>query len=133
MYRAGQGFNMDVNRYIKYNDVDYYILYTARDNGKLVGNFGAYIFSSMHTQRREAMEDTLYLLPEYRKGMTGVHFVRFIEKDLIARGVMKATITVKSLRVGKFVEFLGYGLEAYQYSKELKETSNVLIQTTIAA
>lgn len=132
-HRVGEVFNVNVESYMKYSDVDYYILYTARDAGRLVGNFGAYIFTSMHTQRREATEDTLFLLPEYRKGLNSVRFVRFVENDLISRGVKKATISVKSTRVGKFCEFLGYNLEAYQYSRELEDKPNVLFQTARSA
>lgn len=132
-HRKGEVFNVNVESYIQYSDVDYYILYTARDNGKLVGNFGAYVFTSMHTQRKEASEDTLFLLPEYRKGLNSVHFVKFIENDMIERGVVKATISVKSIRVGKFLEYMGYELDAYQYSKELKEKSHVFLQTAKSA
>jgi hypothetical protein len=125
-YRHGQGFNMDVDRYIKYNDVDYYILYTARDNGKLVGNFGAYISTSMHTQQLEATEDTLFLLPEYRKGFNSVRFVKFAEDHLISRGVVEMSITTKSEAVGKFCEFLGYKLVGYHYSKPVEENQKLL-------
>lgn len=134
MYREGQGFNPDVEKYIKYNDIpDYYILYTARDGKKLIGNFGAYLSTSMHTQKLEGTEDTLFLLPEYRKGLNSVHFVRFVENDLVARGALELSITVKSERVRKFCEFLGYKLVAYQYSKEVEEHSNVLIKASLTA
>ena len=126
-YRHGHGFNVDVERYIKFNDIgDYYILYTARDAGKLVGNFGAYLSRSMHTQKLNATEDTLFLLPEYRRGFNSVNFVRFVEKDLISRGVNgEMSISVKSESVGRLCEFLGYKLVAYQYSKAVKSVKSV--------
>ena len=133
MYRDGQGFNPNVERYIKYNDVDYYILYTAREGGKLVGNFGVYLSICMHTQKLIATEDTLFLVPEYRKGLNAVHFVRFVEKDLISRGVTEMSISVKSPEVGKFCEFLGYKQVAHQYSKQVEDKYHVCIQSSIAA
>lgn len=132
MYREGQGFNMDVDRYIKYNDVGYYILYTARHSGKLVGNFGAYLSTSMHTKQIIATEDTLFLLPKYRKGFTSMRFIRFVETDLASRGAAEMSITVKSKDVGKLCEFVGYKLVAYQYSKSI-EDNYVLIRPTHAA
>lgn len=126
MYRNGQGFNMDVERYIKYNDVNYYTLYTARDGKKLVGNFGVYLSKSMHTKQIIATEDTLFLLPKYRKGFTSIRFIRFVEADLVSKGAVEMSITVKSKAVGKLCEFVGYKPVAYQYSKSI-EANYVLI------
>ena len=129
MYREGQGFKMDVDRYIKYNDIGYYILYTARHAGKLVGNFGAYISTSMHTQKMIATEDTLFFLSAYRKGFNSIRFIRFVESDLIARGAIEMSISVKSKDVGRLCEFVGYKLVAYQYSKAVEDKNYVFEQS----
>ena len=121
MYRNGQGFNMDVENYIKYNEVGFYILYTARDNGKMVGNCGMYVCKSMHTQKLIATDDTIFMMKEYRKGFNGVRFLRFVQQDLINRGVVEITMTIKSDRVRKLYETDGYKLVAYQYSKPIEE------------
>lgn len=132
-YRDGQGFNMDVDRYIKYNDVGYYILYTARHSGKLVGNFGVYVSTSMHTQKLIATEDTLFFLREHRKGFNSIRFIRFVENDLMARGVVEMSISVKSKDVGKLCEFMGYKLVAYQYSKAVEGNDYVFKHSAHAA
>ena len=64
LYQRGQIFNPDINRYIQSNEIGIYHLFTAREEGKLVGDIGCYITPSMHTQRLIAQEDTWYLLPE---------------------------------------------------------------------
>lgn len=120
MYRAGQGFNPNIKDYIGYNDVGFYILYTMRDNGKLVGNGGMYVTPSMHTQKLIATDDTVYVLPEYRKGYTAIKFLKFLEADLFKRGVVEISITIKSEKVRKLYEIYGYKLIAYHYVKDIE-------------
>jgi hypothetical protein len=120
LYEQGQVFNPDVSRYIKSNEIGIYHLFTAREEGKLVGDIGAYITPSMHTQKTIAQEDTWYLLPEYRKGRNAILFLRFAEDKLKEYGVEEIYTTTKTNRpTGKLMEYLGYKQIATQYHKEL--------------
>jgi hypothetical protein len=125
-YRHGQPFNVDVKRYEYFNSIGFYRLYTARVDGKLVGDAGMYVTPSMHTQVVIATEDTWFLLPEYRKGRNALRFHRFVEEELKKLGVVEINQTAKlSNGAGRILEYLGYEFVAKQYSKHLGEKQYV--------
>ena len=130
-FKWGHVFNPDKKRYQHYNEIGMYFLFTVRDEGRLVGDAGIYVTPSMHTSHLMASEDTWYLLPEYRKGLTAARFYRFIEKTLISMGVVEMMVsskyadisddTLKGERrkgVGRLMEYLGFKPIATQYFKE---------------
>lgn len=119
-YREGLGFNPDIALYLEYERIGYYHLFTARHDGKLVGDCGMYVRTSMHSQTTNASEDTIYLYPEYRKGGNGGRFLDFVENHLTQKmGVREITIDIKlsNVRVGKLMERRGYRPCSIQYSK----------------
>lgn len=119
-YRHGQELNMDKTRYLQYEDMGLYFMFTARDNGKLAGNLGIYVMPSMHTQKLVASEDTLFMLPEYRANGNAYKFCKYVEKDMEKRKVVEIVMTVKTVnKAWKFSERLGFKRIAYQYSKHL--------------
>ncbi|KIO48182.1 hypothetical protein SQ11_13570 [Nitrosospira sp. NpAV] len=68
-----------------------------------------YLDKSAHTQTLIATEDTLYLLPEARKGRVAQHFVRYVEDALRLLGVSEINISVKTVnKAGRFFRLLGY-------------------------
>lgn len=120
-YRHGQPFNPDKSRYIQYEDLGYFLLFTVRDEGKLVGNCTMYVLPSMHTQELVATEDTWYLLPDYRKSGIGVRLYKYVEKKLESLGVVEITMTAKeSNKSGKIMEGLGFEKVASEYAKQLR-------------
>ena len=128
MYRHGQQLNPDKQAYIEYNTNGYHQLYTIRDDGKMVGNCGMYITTSMHTGIKMAHEDTLFLHPDYRKGGIAYRFMKFVEKDLIDTfKVAEITSTVKLAKSNssRLMEALGYEFVAKEYSKQIPENMNV--------
>ena len=108
--RHGLELNPDYETFIRYERAGRYILFTLRDAaGVLVGNCAMYLDTSTHTQTLLATEDTLFLLPEARKGRTAMHFVSFIERSLHQLGAKEIHITVKKVnKAEKFFRFLGY-------------------------
>lgn len=108
--RHGLQLNPDYDAFIRYEQAGRYILFTLRDaEQRLVGNCAMYLDTSTHTQTLLATEDTLYLLPEARKGRTAMRFVGFIERALHQVGAKEIHITVKSVnKAEKFFRFLGY-------------------------
>lgn len=108
-HRHGMKLDPDYEVFSRYERAGRYVLFTLRHNGQLLGNCAMYLDKSTHTQTLIATEDTLYLLPEARKGRTAMRFVAFIEKALEQIGAKEICITVKTVNAaGKFFRALGY-------------------------
>jgi GNAT superfamily N-acetyltransferase len=68
-----------------------------------------YLDKSTHTQTIIATEDTLYLLPEARKGRVARQFVAYVESAMRQLGAREIHITVKTVnKAGRFFRMLGY-------------------------
>lgn len=125
MAAAGEIFAPSFDRYAQYGAM--YTVFTARDDGKLVGHCGMYLVASMHSQKLLATEDTWYLLPEYRKGRNAIHFYRFVEAEMRRRGAEKITMTAAPYNGAcRIMEYLGYKLDCYKYSLDLKVSDHLL-------
>jgi GNAT superfamily N-acetyltransferase len=108
-HRHGLPFNPDYAAFARYERAGRYVLLTLRADGKLSGNCAMYLDKSMHTQTIIATEDTLYLLPEVRKGRVARHFVAYIERAMRQLGAREIHITVKTVnKAGRFFQMLGY-------------------------
>lgn len=95
---------------------------TARHAGRLVGNLRVYIRTSRHTSTRYMVEDTLYLLPEYRRGRAAVRMLQFMEQSMRLLGVLEMRATTKAVnRTDKLLEFMGWQPVATELVKFLKE------------
>ena len=120
--------NMDYPRFLEYERIGYFHLFTVRMDGKLVGNLGIYVQKSMHTQTIVCDEDTLYLLTEARKGHLAISFVNFVEEFLVKEnlkktGIMEIRMTVKTVNeVSKLAKYLGYEKTAEQFTKVFTRT-----------
>lgn len=84
-------------KYIYYNQNDTLVFYTARnDKHDICGYAGMYILDNNHLDEKLAVEDGVYLLPYFRKGMNALNFYKFIESDLFGRiGVDEIRLTVR--------------------------------------
>jgi hypothetical protein len=124
-YRHGQKFSPDAARYWAFNEMEscggpFYTMFTARDQGRMVGYAGMYVTASMHTQLPIATEDTWFLLPEYRKGRNALAFYKYVEEAMRKRGVIEIGMTAKLTNgAGRIMEYLGYKNVSLQYSKHL--------------
>jgi GNAT superfamily N-acetyltransferase len=99
----------DYEAFIRYERAGRYLLFTVRSEGKLLGNCAMYLDKSAHTQTLIATEDTLYLLPEARRGTIAKRFVRYVENALKLLGVREINITVKTVnKAARFFRLLGY-------------------------
>lgn len=118
-YRHQQKLNPDKQRYVQYEQMGIYHLFTARDEGALVGYGGFYIMPSMHTQQLIAMEDTYYLAPEYRKGWNAVRFLKFMEAYGVGKGVVESSLSTKTSnpKAERMLQYLGYGFVEKRWSK----------------
>lgn len=119
-FRHYQGYAPSFDRYNQFAKIGWFLQFTARDEGKLVGYSGVYIVSSMHSGKTIASEDTWFLLKEYRRGWNAIKFYRFIENECVSRGAIEASLSLPTDRnIDPVVKRLGYTCRARQYSKSL--------------
>lgn len=96
-------------------------IFTARDDGKLVGYFVLMLSESIHYQDHLfATNDVIFVLPDSRAGATGYKLVKFAEEYCREAGVSLMMINTKvhipfdSLMIG-----MGFDLIERIYSKFL--------------
>ena len=128
-HRHGLPFNPDYATFIRYEQAGRYVLFTLRSHGRLLGNCAMYLDMSAHTQTLIATEDTLYLLPEARKGRRAMWFIKYIEDALRELGAKEINITVKTVnKAGRFFLMNGYRHVENGLTKIL-EAENVQLET----
>jgi GNAT superfamily N-acetyltransferase len=121
-YRGKQPYAPSYDRYNSYDKAGWLITFTARDSetGQMVGYSLMYLVPSMHTQTMIATEDTIFLLPEYRRGRNGLRFHQFIEAELRERGAREIVVTAKPGSAAcRLLEHIGFSVINHQYSKHL--------------
>lgn len=92
-------------------DAGMMVIFTARENGELVG-YAAFIVSKMlhYKSHVQAVQDVLYIHPGLRGRTVGFRFIKYIDDQLTADGVSLIVHHVKVLHpaLGKVLEKLGY-------------------------
>ena len=98
-------------------------VYTVRDTTKLVGYGVFFVKRNIHYRSSiQAVQDILFLSPEYRKGRVGVRLIQHAEKALAAEGVQAVYHHVKRTnQVGRLLARLGYELIDEVYGKRLDQ------------
>ena len=96
----------------------------ARNEGKIIGYWLGIIRPHLHySTSLTAFTDVYFILPEFRKGRTGIRLFQFVEKTLKARGVQKVfTATKKHKDLSRMFEFMGYVETEMVYTKMLGES-----------
>jgi hypothetical protein len=86
----------DFNRYQILKDKNALEIHTIRDDGVLVGYSLWFIVPHIHYKSSiYATSDILYIAPEYRKGMTGVKFIKWSVEEVKKRNPQKIVFHVK--------------------------------------
>lgn len=119
-YRRHEPFNPSFTRYRDYNQAGYFRLFTARDGERLVGYFGIYLTTSMHSQLPMATEDTLFLHPDYRGGRNAIRFIRFVEAHCKDWGIHEIIFSCEidnETGIQGLLKRLDYRLVIVQFSK----------------
>lgn len=128
-HRHGLPFQPDYATFIRYERAGRYMLFTLRSEGTLSGNCAMYLDRSAHTQTIIATEDTLYLLPEARRGRVANRFVAYVENAMRQVRAREINITVKTVnKAGRFFQLLGYRHVENGLTKIL-EDENVQLKT----
>ena len=72
-------------------------IFTARDEGNLVGYFVVILGNNIHYKDHLfASNDIIYLRKDYRKGFAGIRLIKFAEECLKSDGVSVLLINTKS-------------------------------------
>ena len=75
--------NPDWDLYSKMNEMGLVRTFIARDNGKLIGYFVVTVHPHMHYKDTiYALNDVIYVDPEYRGSTVAVRLIKHVEKEL---------------------------------------------------
>lgn len=107
--------------YNQMQDVGAFKVYTARDDGELVGYAAYFVAPNMHYMDSfQANQDVLFLKSDRRKGMTGIRLIKFADKKLAEYGCQMVYHHVKiKHNFGRVLEWLGYNKVEEIHSKRL--------------
>lgn len=110
----------NVEIYKLLDDVGAARLFTARENGKLVGYCGYSVSADMHSKSYiNAIQDVLYIKPE-KRGF-GKEFLKWCDNQLEEEGVhFISRSTTKKCDYGQILEKLGYEPVATTYCRRIK-------------
>lgn len=113
----------DVLKYQQMQNREDLLCITCRSKGELVGYAFMLIFPHLHYKTTlVAMNDLLYLKPQYRKGFAGIRLIKFAEKCCKDIGVQKIVWHIKTdHNFGPIMERLGYNLFEVNYGKYIGE------------
>lgn len=113
----------DWDRYIAMENAKMLLLVTARDGVSLVGYSLFFVNWHMHYKHTLfAANDVVFLLPDYRRSSAGINLLRYSEKVLRERGVIKVLWHVKEgvLDFGTVLQKMGYTSEDVAWGKILR-------------
>lgn len=108
----------------KYEDCEksgFLRIFTARDDGKLVGYFALIVQHSLHYQHHIfATTDVIFLHPDYRKGRSGMKLIQFGLECLAQDSVSMVFINTKVHRpFDPLLKRLGFSHIENVYAKRL--------------
>lgn len=94
--------------------------YTVRNGGRLIG-YAIFKIGSLHYKgSKQAFQDVLFVLPEYRNKGTGFRLIRFCDRELKKEGMQVVYQHVKKAHnFGPLLVRLGYELVDLIYAKRL--------------
>lgn len=104
--------------YKRYEDVGAFVLFTARDDSRLVGHCGMFLTPSMYSHTLVATEDGFFVKKEYRRSSFPLTAYRFIETQLRGLRVNQIVVTTH-LNISRVMDRLGYQKVGSRYSKFL--------------
>lgn len=121
LYRDGEVFNPDYERYIKMQEFGAYCFMTCRKDGKLIGYIGFFVHHNIRFKNcLMAYEDLYYLKPENRQGRTGYKLFTESEKLLKKQNVKRVILSCKTFQDhSRLFDKLGYEFYEKHFTKSL--------------
>jgi hypothetical protein len=121
-HRHGLDMNPDYAKFVLRERQGGLMQFTLRHGGGLVGNMRMYLNTSIHTQTRYASEDTIFITPGHRGGMTVIALMRFAERCLLALGIREIRGNSKLMNNASVLMLrLGYTPVATEFVKFFKD------------
>ncbi len=121
--RFGKDIQVDPNwtAYSELEEAQQLLGYIVRNEDSIIVGYANFILQRhLHYEELFALNDVFYLLPEYREGMLGYKFIKFIEKELDYNHVRIIVWSVKPQKdYSKLLIRLGYGLLEMNYFRRL--------------
>ena len=113
--------NPDYDAYERLEQANILKIFTARDDGKLVGYFVVIVGVNLHYKDHLFAEnDIIYLHKDYRKGFTGIKLIKFVEKYLKQDGVSVLKLNTKVHQpFDQLMSYLKFDLVERVYTKYL--------------
>jgi len=114
--------NIDLARYIELEAADKLRIFTARMNGVLVGYAVFFVGFNMHySDSFQAVQDIVYVSPEFRGLWLGLKLLRHCDRQLAAEGIQVAAhhVKIKHPALGVILKRLGYDAVETIYSRRL--------------
>lgn len=102
----------DYDTYLKMEDLGILRVYTARDEGKLIGYAVFFIKHHLHNKNSlQAVQDLIFIDPEFRGGL-GARFIMWTEKELVKEKVQAVFhhIKIATPKTVNMFENMGYEL-----------------------
>lgn len=100
------------NEYIARDRDGRLFLTTCRRNGELIGYYTCLVHNSLHYDIPTALMDMIYMKIEFRSRGYAIRMIRFVEKELIKRGIQvwySGFKTHKPLGLDRALTSLGFG------------------------
>mgnify|MGYP001607900475 CR=1 FL=1 len=96
-------------------------LYTARDEGRLIGYCVFFVSHNKHyMDSMQAVQDILFVHPEYRGSRAGYRLIKFCDEQLRQEGCQVVYQHMKAAQsFGPLLEHAGYELVDLIYAKRL--------------
>lgn len=109
--------------YVNLDEAGILKLFTARQNGNLVGYFAVTVSTSMHYQDHKfAINDVVFIHPDHRNGSAGYKLIKYAEEQLTQMGVSLMIINTKIHQpFDKLLERMGFKQIERIYSKYIGE------------
>ena len=117
----------DYEKYRKAEQLNLLRIFTVRIAGLLVGYSIFMVGFSLHYKTSfQARQDTLFIHPDYRQGMTGYRFIKWVDDRLRLEGVQVCyqhhkVLAGDRLNLGPLFERLGYQLIYKMYFRRLDQ------------
>lgn len=105
--------------YQKLHELDLVFLATARDDDQLVGYFLASVTAHLHHKDDLfCLSDIIWLSPKYRNKSVGLNLFKFVEQQMIERGVEMIVVDTKTrFPLGRLMNKLGYESSEIRFTK----------------
>jgi GNAT superfamily N-acetyltransferase len=119
---------VDADRYRALEEAGILRIYTARLDGVVLVGYAVMMVNSdaHHKSSRCAVQDALYVHPDFRKQGIGLKLIRFVETVLLGEGVqaVQQHVHVEHPQLGTILRKRGYEVVDFVYLKRLDKPSN---------